>query len=113
MRLMMTVSVTKAHEWMVKRMTDLIRVCLTKSQCKNVAEFIEIHLIDAIRNDPDIDNVDWIADMIDAMRRLENTEKYETQMLRVYNEHLLSAGIPGLQHEPFGEPMKEEKNDPE
>lgn len=49
------------------------RTCvrLTKSQCQNVAEFIEIHLLDAIRNDTDIDNIGWIEDMIGAMRVLE------------------------------------------
>ena len=46
-------------------------VRLGKCQCANVAEFIEIHLLDAIRNDPDIDNVGWVEDMIGAMRKLE------------------------------------------
>ena len=48
-----------------------IAVRLTKSQCVNVAEFIEIHLLDAIRNDTEIDNIGWIEDMIGAMRVLE------------------------------------------
>ena len=48
-----------------------IAVRLTKSQCVNVAEFIEIHLLDAIRNDTDIDNIGWIEDMIGTMRVLE------------------------------------------
>lgn len=49
------------------------RICvrLTKSQCQNVAAFIEIHLLDVIRNDTDIDNISWIEDMIGAMRALE------------------------------------------
>ena len=48
-----------------------IAVRLTKSQCANVAEFIEINLVDNIRNNPDIDNIGWIEDMINAMRALE------------------------------------------
>ena len=52
-------------------MSDEISVCLTKSQCKNVAEFIESHLLDAIRDDMDVDNIDWVEDMIVAMRKLE------------------------------------------
>lgn len=44
---------------------------LTRAQCMNVAEFIEIHLLDSIRSDPDIDNVGWVEDMIGAMRKLE------------------------------------------
>lgn len=46
-------------------------VCLTASQCRNVAEFIEFGLIDHIRNDPDLDNVRWIADMIEAWKALK------------------------------------------
>lgn len=52
-------------------MTQMNAVQLTKSQCKNVAEFIELHLIDAIRDDDDLDNVAWIADMIEAWKALE------------------------------------------
>ena len=45
-------------------------VQLTSSQCQNVADFIELHLLDAIRNDTDIDNVEWVSDMISAMHTL-------------------------------------------
>lgn len=41
-------------------------VGLTKSQCKNIVDFIETNLIDAIRNDDGIDNIDWIEDMLNA-----------------------------------------------
>jgi len=53
------------------------RICvrLTKSQCVNVAEFIEINLVDNIRNNPYIDNIGWIEDMIGAMRALEEGAK--------------------------------------
>lgn len=43
-----------------------LMVGLIKSQCKNIVEFIEIYLIDAIRNDDEIDNIDWIEDMLNA-----------------------------------------------
>lgn len=49
---------------------ETITVQLTKSQCRNVAEFIEFGLIEHIRNDPDLDNVLWIADMIEAWKTL-------------------------------------------
>ena len=49
---------------------ETITVQLTKSQCKNVADFIEFGLIEYIRNDPDLDNVLWIADMIEAWKTL-------------------------------------------
>lgn len=49
----------------------VVNVRLTKSQCRNVADFLEFGLIDYIRNDPDLDNVRWVADMVDAFRILE------------------------------------------
>ena len=58
-------------------MSNLINVQLTKSQCRNVAEFIELNLIHHIQNDPDIDNVGWIKDMVDAMSILERAEQDE------------------------------------
>ena len=52
-----------------------IAVRLTKSQCVNVAEFIELHILDVIRNDTDIDSIGWIEDIIGAMRALEEGAK--------------------------------------
>lgn len=44
---------------------------LTKSQCDNLAEFIECHIFDAIRDEPDIDNIAWLIDMVDAYKKLK------------------------------------------
>lgn len=52
--------------------TDTRLVSLTKSQCVNVADFIEICLIQYIKDDHDLDNVLWVADMIDAYRALRD-----------------------------------------
>ena len=56
-------------------MTDanekIVMLQMTKSQCKNVADFIEFGLIQHIKDDPDLDNVLWVADMIDAYRVLK------------------------------------------
>ena len=55
-----------------------MKVELTMSQCNNVAEFIEMNLLDVIRNDVDIDDVAWIEDMLDAKRALEKAvDEYE------------------------------------
>lgn len=43
---------------------------LTKSQCKNIAEFIEFGIFDEIRNNEDIDNINWLVDMMDAYKKL-------------------------------------------
>lgn len=58
-------------------MKSTINVKLTKSQCMNVAEFIEMHLYDAIRSDVDIDNIGWLEDMIGSMRTLEEAAKMD------------------------------------
>lgn len=46
---------------------------LTKSQIENLIEFIELHFIDAIRDDPDIDNIDYVVDMMSALTKLRDT----------------------------------------
>ena len=46
-------------------------VTLTRSQCANLAEFIEFHLFDEIRNNPEIDNIEWVCDMVGAYRALQ------------------------------------------
>lgn len=56
---------------------EVVAVQLTKSQCRNVAEFVEFGLVDYIRNDPDLDNVRWVADMVDAFRILEKAGEKE------------------------------------
>lgn len=50
---------------------EIVTVRLKRSQCKNVADFIDFGLIEQIRNDTGIDNILWIEDMIGAMRTLE------------------------------------------
>ena len=43
---------------------------LTQSQCKNIAEFIEFNIFEVIRNDVDIDNINWLIDMAEAYKKL-------------------------------------------
>lgn len=52
-----------------------MKVELTKSQCKNLADWIDIHLLEAIRDDEDIDNLLWVKDMILAWEALEKAAK--------------------------------------
>lgn len=46
---------------------------LTKSQVENLIEFVEFHFINSVREDADIDNIDYIVDMMDAFTKLRNT----------------------------------------
>ena len=43
---------------------------LSASQAESLKEFIEDHLIDDIRNDPEVNNLDWIADMCEIWREM-------------------------------------------
>lgn len=45
----------------------------TKSQVYNLIEFIELNFIDVVRNDTDIDNIDYVVDMMDALTKLRQT----------------------------------------
>ena len=54
-------------------------VDLTESQCGNLCEFIEFNIFECIRNDTDIDNIDWLVDMIEAYQKLKGGMKNEIQ----------------------------------
>ena len=44
-------------------------VTLDKDELDNVIEFIELNFIKSIRNDPDIDNIDYIISMMSALQK--------------------------------------------
>ena len=48
---------------------------LTKSQCRNIADFIEDNLLQVIRNDTCIDNFGWLVDIVSAYEKLREGEK--------------------------------------
>lgn len=56
-----------------------MKVELTKEQCVNLAEFIEMHIFEAIRDDVDIDNIEWLRDMLDAQKAFNEAGKEETE----------------------------------
>lgn len=46
---------------------------LTKSQVENLIEFVGLHFIDSIRQDTEIDNIDYVVDTMDALIKLRST----------------------------------------
>lgn len=55
-----------------------MKVELSKAQCRNVAEFIDMYLLEAIRKDTAIDNLGWVEDMIVVKNALDKAvEEYE------------------------------------
>lgn len=43
---------------------------LTESQIDNLIDFIECEFIDSVRKDADMDNIDYIVDMMNALQIL-------------------------------------------
>lgn len=61
-----------------------MKVELTKSQITNLASFIQYNFIEEIRNNDDIDNINYLVDMCDAYKVLKEAE-----------EQLKAGGIDG------------------
>lgn len=43
-----------------------MKIDLTKSQCESLIDFIELNLLDVIRNDTDIDSLEWFQNILTA-----------------------------------------------
>lgn len=55
-----------------------MKIELTKSQCVNLVEFIELNLIPAIRAAMEMDNLDYLDDIITARKALQKAvDEYE------------------------------------
>lgn len=52
-----------------------LNVALTKSQVDNLVEFVELNFIQSIRDDTDVDNIDYVVDMMDALKTLRLASK--------------------------------------
>lgn len=53
---------------------------VTKDQCESVIDFIETNLLDVIRQDDSIDNIDWVVNILavrNAMKRVLESPKGE------------------------------------
>ena len=59
---------------------------LKKSQVENLIEFIELHFIDSIRDDTDVDNIDYVVDMMDTLTKLRDTLTVMTLAERPYED---------------------------
>ncbi len=49
---------------------ETYNLVLTKSQIDNLVEFYQFNFIESIRNDEEIDNIEYICDMCDVYRKL-------------------------------------------
>lgn len=55
-----------------------MKIELTRSQCGNLSEFIELYLIREIREDEDLDNLDYLRDMLDAEEKFRKASENES-----------------------------------
>ena len=52
-----------------------LNVALTKSPVDNLVEFVELNFIQSIRDDTGVDNIDYVVDMMDALKTLRLASK--------------------------------------
>lgn len=52
-----------------------MKVELSETQVKNLADFIEFNFIESIRADSDVDNINYLADMCEAYKALRTAER--------------------------------------
>jgi hypothetical protein len=54
-----------------------MKVELSKDQCISLADFISLNLLDVIRNDVDIDNLNYVRNLLNALQTFEEAAKNE------------------------------------
>ena len=52
-------------------MSDNVTITIPKEVAEALADFIEFDIFDRIRNDVDIDNINWLCGICDAYRELK------------------------------------------
>lgn len=55
---------------------DDILIVLTKSQAENLMEFFEVAFIPMVRDTPEIDNLDYVADMCYIYKEIKRTYEF-------------------------------------
>ena len=68
--------------------SEEVNVTLKLSQVNNLAEFIDVNLIDHIRNDEEIDNILWLLDMCETYKTLTSILENEKQKAKQEKEGL-------------------------
>ena len=54
-----------------RRKVRKMMIDLTKEQCESLIDYIEMNLLDVIRNDTDIDNICWVQNILTAKDAME------------------------------------------
>ena len=50
-------------------------ILLTRDECESLLDWLEIHLIDDIREDTEIDNMEWLSNMMSIYHKCKAVSK--------------------------------------
>lgn len=50
-------------------------IMLTRDECESLLDWLEIHLIDDIRGDDDIDSMEWLSNMMSIYNKCKAVSK--------------------------------------
>ena len=53
----------------------MVTLNIDKHTCRNIAQFLEIYFFQNIRDDEDMDNIDYVHDLIHAIEELRRVAK--------------------------------------
>ena len=53
----------------------MVELNFDKETCKNVADFLELYFFQNIRDDPDMDNIEYVRSLINAIDELKRVYK--------------------------------------
>lgn len=56
-------------------MLKMVNLNLTADDCKNIADFLEIYFFQNIRDDEDMDNIEYVRSLINAIDELKRVSK--------------------------------------
>ena len=53
----------------------LVELNLDRVTCRNIADFLELYFFKNIRDDPDMDNIEYVRSLINAIDELKRVSK--------------------------------------
>jgi hypothetical protein len=53
----------------------MVSLALSKEDCKNIAEFLEIYFFQNIRDDEDMDNLEYVRSLLHCIDELKRVSK--------------------------------------
>ena len=56
------------------KLSDILTLQITRGEVESLIDFFECNIFDAIRNDIDIDNVEWLCNLCSVYKKLKEME---------------------------------------